>query len=62
MSKVNPNITSIIRQPISVRQHFNRVLNETIRKRKPLIRNLYTDSKNTRKNKTKYDIGYSLLI
>jgi hypothetical protein len=53
MDKVNPNITSIIQQPVSTRQLFNRVLNETIRKRKPLIKNLYNGGKMTRKNKRK---------
>jgi uncharacterized protein YozE (UPF0346 family) len=53
MDKVNPNITSILRQPKSTQNLFRRSLNETLRKRKPLIRNLYTGGKRTRKNRRK---------
>lgn len=53
MDKVNPNITSILQESKPTQNLFNRLLNETLRKRKPLIRNMYTGGKRTRKNKRK---------
>jgi len=55
---VNPNITSILQQPKSTQNLFRRILNETLRKRKPLIRNLYTGGKRTRKNRRKSIMKY----
>jgi len=51
--KVNPNITSILQQPKSTQNLFNRILSETILKKKPYVRNSYTGGKRTRKNKRK---------
>jgi hypothetical protein len=53
MNKVNPNITSILNQPKSTQQLFNRVLNETLRKRTPYLRNSSIGNKRTRKNRRK---------
>ena len=53
IDKVNPHITSILQQTKSTQNLFRRILNETLRKRKPLIRNLYTGGKRTRKNRRK---------
>ena len=44
--KVNPSITSIISEPAATRRVFNRILNESIRRRKPLF---YNGSAGTRR-------------
>jgi len=49
MDKVNPKITSILQEPKSTQNLFHRVLNETIRKKTPYVRNSYTGGKRTRK-------------
>jgi len=51
--KIDPAITSIRKQPKYTQLLFNRILNETIRKRKPLVRNSFNGGKRTRKNKRK---------
>jgi hypothetical protein len=52
-NKVDPNITSILQEPILSQRLFKRILSETVSKRKPYVRNLYTGGKRkrTRKNK-----------
>ena len=40
--KVNPAITSIRQEPKPTQQLFSRILNETLRQRKPYIRNAYS--------------------
>jgi len=50
---VNPAITSIRSQPSNVRKLFNRHLNETLRKRKPFVRNSYAGAGTRRRSKSK---------
>jgi hypothetical protein len=42
MDKVNPEITNILKGDKNTVQLFKRILNETLRKRKPYVRNAYT--------------------
>lgn len=42
MDKVNPEITNILKEDKNTVQLFKRILNETLRKRKPYVRNAYT--------------------
>jgi hypothetical protein len=47
----NPNIQSVIGQKKSTRKVINRLIGEAETKRKPLIRNLYSGGKRTRKHR-----------
>lgn len=49
--KVNSRITSIREEPKATQELFSRILNETIRKRKPYIRNSYGGQRKTKRNR-----------